>query len=110
MAALRRTLRCEALEQRCLLSAVRPTIPSAPSAAPIPVVTGVSPASGPAAGGTTVTIEGTNFTGATAVKFGTAPATIVSAAANQIVVKDPRGIGTEYVTVTTAKRGKVLGR
>ena len=33
----------------------------------------VSPASGPAAGGTSVTITGTNFTGATAVKFGPQP-------------------------------------
>ena len=33
-------------------------------------VTGVSPASGPGAGGTPVTITGTNFTGATAVYFG----------------------------------------
>ena len=40
---------------------------------PPPTVTGVSPASGPAAGGTSVTVSGTNLTGATAVDFGTAP-------------------------------------
>ena len=41
---------------------------------PAPVVTSISPTSGPAAGGTTVTITGTAFTGATGVKFGTTPA------------------------------------
>jgi large repetitive protein len=37
---------------------------------PAPVVTGISPASGPLSGGTSVTITGSNFTGATAVSFG----------------------------------------
>ena len=41
----------------------------------VPAVTGISPASGPAAGGTTVTITGTGFTGATAVDFGATAAT-----------------------------------
>ena len=40
-----------------------------------PTVTGISPLAGPLAGGTTVTITGTGFTGATAVDFGTMPAT-----------------------------------
>ena len=40
-----------------------------------PTVTSISPSSGPVAGGTTVTIKGTNFTGATKVLFGTVPAT-----------------------------------
>jgi hypothetical protein len=35
-----------------------------------PFITGIDPNSGPAAGGTTVTITGRNFTGATAVRFG----------------------------------------
>ncbi|HTZ09675.1 MAG TPA: protease pro-enzyme activation domain-containing protein, partial [Acidimicrobiales bacterium] len=42
---------------------------------PVPAVTGVSPTSGPTTGGTSVTITGTGFTGATAVKFGSSPAT-----------------------------------
>jgi predicted outer membrane repeat protein len=37
--------------------------------APPPTITGISPASGPAAGGTSITITGTNFTGVTAVTF-----------------------------------------
>ena len=40
-----------------------------------PTVTGLSPTTGPAAGGTLVTITGTGFTGATAVDFGTTAAT-----------------------------------
>ena len=35
-----------------------------------PAVTGISPASGPESGGTTVTITGTDLTGATDVQFG----------------------------------------
>jgi hypothetical protein len=35
-----------------------------------PFITNIQPDSGPAAGGTTVTITGRNFTGATAVRFG----------------------------------------
>jgi probable HAF family extracellular repeat protein len=41
---------------------------------PPPTVTGLSPKTGPASGGNTVTITGTNFTGATRVDFGSTPA------------------------------------
>jgi hypothetical protein len=40
-----------------------------------PTVTAISPTSGPTSGGTTVTVTGTNFTGATKVLFGGVPAT-----------------------------------
>ena len=42
---------------------------------PAPTVSKVEPTSGPAAGGTTVTITGTNLTGASEVKFGATKAT-----------------------------------
>ena len=42
----------------------------------VTTVTGVSPSSGAAAGGNTVTITGTNFTDASAVKFGAVAATV----------------------------------
>ncbi len=40
---------------------------------PLPGVSSLSPASGPAAGGTSVTIQGQDFTGTTAVSFGGTP-------------------------------------
>ncbi len=68
-----------------------------------PTVTGVSPAAGPASGGTSVTITGTNLTGATAVKFGASAATNVTVnSATQITATAPAGsAGTVDVTVTT---------
>ncbi len=67
-----------------------------------PAVTGVSPDSGPAAGDTLVTITGSNFTGATAVDFGTNPATNVTVVdASEITADSPAGTGVVNVTVTT---------
>ena len=68
-----------------------------------PTVTGITPASGPLAGGNTLTIGGSGFTGATAVHFGN------TAALNFTVVNDttltvsaPSGAaGLVDVTVTT---------
>ena len=58
--------------------------------APAPTVTGVSPASGPAAEGTVVTISGTNFSGATSVMFGTTAATTFTVnSATQITATAP---------------------
>ena len=69
---------------------------------PVPTVTGVSPTSGPAAGGTSVTITGTNLTGATAVDFGTNAATgVVVNSSTPITATSPAGTGTVDVTVTT---------
>ena len=65
-----------------------------------PVVTSISPTSGPAAGGTTVTITGSGFTGATAVDFGTTPATSFTINNDgSISAVDPAGTGTVDVTV-----------
>ena len=63
-----------------------------------PTVTGVSPASGPAAGGTSVTITGTGFTGATAVDFGTTAATNVHGQLGdtQITAISPAGTGARW--------------
>ena len=66
-----------------------------------PTVTSVSPASGPAAGGTSVTVTGTNFTGATAVYFGTNAGTSLSVVSDtSITVTAPAGTGTVDVTVS----------
>lgn len=68
-----------------------------------PVVIGISPASGPAPGGTSVTVTGSGFTGATAVKFGANNAsTLTINSANQITATSPAGTGAVDITVTTA--------
>jgi IPT/TIG domain/BNR repeat-like domain len=72
--------------------------------AAIPAVTGVSPASGSAAGGDTVTISGTGLTGATAVSFGAAAATVQPGGTDtQLTVTSPaaNASGPVDVTVTT---------
>ena len=71
-----------------------------------PTVTGVSPTSGPTAGGTSVTITGTNFTGATAVKFGSATGGHVHRQQRHLDHRHVPGGngGTVDVTVTTAGR------
>jgi hypothetical protein len=74
---------------------------AAPPPPPAPTVTGLSPASGPTAGATPVTISGTNFTGASAVKFGSAAAVFTVTNATTIAATAPAGTGTVDVTVTT---------
>ena len=75
---------------------------SIPPVTVAPSVTSISPTSGPASGGTTVTVSGTNFTGATAVDFGTTAAkSFTVASATSITALSPAGSGTVNVTVTT---------
>ena len=91
-----------------------PTAPPSPGAgiqAPIiptesrgPValqVTGISPPSGTAAGGDTVTIYGGGFTDATAVYFGGVSATMTVNTDTEITATSPPGTGTVDVTVVT---------
>jgi hypothetical protein len=68
-----------------------------------PTVTGLSPNAGPVAGGTTVMITGTNFTGATAVKFGNTPATsfTVNGPTSITATVPPGAVGAVDVTVAT---------
>ncbi|WP_082393106.1 IPT/TIG domain-containing protein [Nocardia arizonensis] len=69
---------------------------------PVPTLTSISPTSGPVTGGTTVTLTGTGFTGATAVFFGILPATSFTVDSDtQITAVAPPGIGTVPVTVIT---------
>jgi large repetitive protein len=66
-----------------------------------PSVTSITPTSGPAAGGTTVTITGSSFTGVTGVKFGATAATSFTFVSDtQITATSPAGTGTVDVTVT----------
>lgn len=67
-----------------------------------PIVTAISPNSGPAAGGTAVTITGAGFTGTTAVHFGSvAAANFTVNSDTQIATTSPAGTGTVDVTVAT---------
>jgi hypothetical protein len=69
--------------------------------AAIPSVTSVNPNTGPASGGTVVTIGGTNFTSGATVKFGTAAATNVAFnSATQITATSPAGTANAKVQVS----------
>ena len=74
-------------------------------AAPAPTVSGVSPAQGPIAGGTTVAISGTDFTNASAVYFGSSHATSVTHLSDTqltaVAPAGPSGGGAVNVTVVT---------
>jgi photosystem II stability/assembly factor-like uncharacterized protein len=69
---------------------------------PAPTLTGVAPATGPAIGGTTVTLTGTGFMAGATVKFDAAVATdVVVASATSITAKTPaHTAGAVSVTVT----------
>ena len=68
-----------------------------------PVVTRVSPSGGPVAGGTTVTLTGANFGGASVVRFGaTAGSHLHVVSSTKLTVRAPkRGAGAADVRVTT---------
>jgi hypothetical protein len=73
--------------------------------APVPVVLSLAPASGPMAGGTTVTLSGLGFTGATKVLFGAVAGTKVSVTNDTtltVVSPASKTAGAVDVTVTTA--------
>jgi YVTN family beta-propeller protein len=79
---------------------------------PAPVITSISPATGPRAGGTAVTITGTDFDGTTAVSFGATPATSFTVVSpTQITAVSPAAsdVGAVDVTVTTAAGTSTTG-
>jgi hypothetical protein len=73
------------------------------TAATAPLVTGLSPSSGPVSGGTTVLVTGNHFTGASAVDFGSTEASSFTVLSDtSLVVTAPSGTaGTVDVTVVT---------
>ncbi|MCL4442751.1 MAG: IPT/TIG domain-containing protein [Actinobacteria bacterium] len=75
----------------------------APPPAPAPTITSISPTSGPTAGGTSVTITGTNFTSSATVDFGSTAATSVTynSATSLTATSPAESAGTVDVTVTT---------
>jgi hypothetical protein len=73
---------------------------------PSPVVRSVSPDEGPAAGGTSVTIEGANFEEGAVVDFGSVAASAVHVEGTTITAVSPaQSPGTVDVTVTTPMGG-----
>jgi hypothetical protein len=84
-------------------SAVGALIKASPAGTPAPAVTSISPSSGPATGGTVVTVTGANFASGATVDFGASAATGVTvASATSLTATSPAGTGTVDVTVTTA--------
>ncbi|MET9470838.1 MULTISPECIES: IPT/TIG domain-containing protein [unclassified Streptomyces] len=68
----------------------------------LPTLTGVSPGQGPTAGGTTVTLTGTNLLNATNVRFGATAAAFSVVSATQITAISPPGsTGFAQITVIT---------
>ena len=72
-----------------------------------PAVTGVSPAMGPAAGGTVVTLTGSRLSGTSAVMFGATPAAAFTVVNDSTIraTSPARPAGTAHVLVTTAEGG-----
>lgn len=66
---------------------------------PAPVITGLSPTSGPP--GTTVTLSGENFAGATAVRFGAAPANFSVVSPSVITTTVPARARSGFIEVRT---------
>ena len=76
---------------------------SIPAAAPAkPTITSISPTSGPAAGGSTVSVVGTGLTGATGVTVGGTAATGLTVAGDTSAsFITPAGTGSAPVVITT---------
>ncbi len=77
---------------------------------PPPTLTKVTPAKGPTGGGTAVTISGTNFTGASIVRFGSVGASgvYVKAAKTILAVAPSEPAGKVDVTVTSPAGTSVI--
>lgn len=68
---------------------------------PQATITGLSVSSGPAAGGTVVVVQGSGFAAGTTVTIGGAPASIISATSQFVVIRTPPGtVGQRSVVLT----------
>ncbi len=76
-----------------------------------PVITGVTPSSGPTSGGTKVTITGLQMSTASKVMFGTVAATSfhVTSATQVTAVSPPQAAGLVNITITSPKGTSVVG-
>jgi hypothetical protein len=96
------TIRAAGMIVAALVASIAGTSRDAHAQVPAPTVTSISPNSGPATGGTPVTITGDNFIRATAVRFGGTPASFTVNSATSITATSPAGSGTVDVTVTNS--------
>ncbi|HTZ86037.1 MAG TPA: IPT/TIG domain-containing protein, partial [Solirubrobacteraceae bacterium] len=73
-------------------------------AAPPPTIKKVKPKSGPAGGGTSITVTGTGFVGSVTVLFGSTPATEVTVVSSTTItaVSPPGAVGTVDVRVQSS--------
>ncbi len=78
--------------------------------APAPTITGIDPASGPAAGGTQATIAGTGFRQGAKVTIGGADATVSSVTDTSITVTVPAGTAGARDVVVTNPDGQGVTR
>jgi hypothetical protein len=71
---------------------------------PVLAITGIAPSSGPTAGGTSVTVTGTGFTGATEVVFGSVPATKYTVVSDTEItaISPAQAVGVQNIQVTEA--------
>jgi hypothetical protein len=67
-----------------------------------PLITSLSPSTGPSAGGTAVQLTGVNYTNATGVTFGGVTAAFTVNSDSSITAVAPPGSGTQAVRVTNA--------
>ena len=75
-----------------------------------PIVSSISPAAGPIAGGTTVTITGSGFgTGVPVVRFGGVAATVLAATPTSVTVRAPTVGSGRTVPVTVTTTGTAAG-
>ncbi|GAA2274437.1 MULTISPECIES: IPT/TIG domain-containing protein [Kitasatospora] len=76
---------------------------------PAPAISSITPSQGPTAGGNTVTIAGTNLSGATAAMFGSRSATITGNTGTQITVTAPAGAAAPVTVSVTTSGGTATG-
>lgn len=89
-----------------LLTACPPPTPTPDGGSGVsPIITSISPSSGPLAGNTSVTLNGTNFVGGATVTFGGVPATTTFDSDRKLTALTPAGASVGPVNVTVTNPG-----
>lgn len=89
-----------------LCAGARASEATAPASTSLPTITAIEPASGPAGGGTAVTLSGTGFLGATAVRSGeTEASSFTVASSTSITALAPPDVGVFNSGSTSSRSG-----